>query len=241
MLIKNISPFFFLICICCSTYSPKTINSDNKVNSNQQLDLAYDNLTSDSSKKTDIFNKSIVVKISEIDSNFVKTYNLLQNNIENIFFERLYFEQFPNSFKELNNLFGYNDSFKGKEDLTTFGVLYTDSYQYIDAFFSLKDISKVIFINKLIDICKDGIWKADGIDYFKNKTISFIHSNKEIFFRTLSVRNESDIHGFWKFYFDEIHPLKSIPAELLFLKNDNIYLYNIMLIEFDNNKAKHTH
>ncbi|MBL4887313.1 MAG: hypothetical protein JKZ03_02420, partial [Flavobacteriaceae bacterium] len=70
--------------------------------------------------------------------------------------ERKFFCAYPNSFKEMQNIFGYDDT-KGE------APLYSDGFKFINFFSTLNSIHKKQYYAKYIDINIDGIWEADNI------------------------------------------------------------------------------
>lgn len=149
---------------------------------------------------------------------------------------QIYFEAFPDNFKDFNSIFGYssNNPYKIENE----GVLYNDSFKYIDAFFKLNLIDKKKFINKVIDISIDGKWFADGVNYFQHDMKIYLINNLDLFCNILSLRNEKEIESFFIFYFDGLHS-QVMPKEFDKIKNDNVNLFEIIKKAYDlKNKNK---
>ena len=109
-----------------------------------------------------------------------------------------FFCAFPNSFKGMQNIFGFDDN-KGA------APLYDSGENMIEYFANLNTISKEIYYDKYISICLDGIWEADNIreafglaDKLTNDTEAACSS--------LSKRTDKEIKSVFHFIFDGPHP-----------------------------------
>ena len=88
--------------------------------------------------------------------------------------EALFMKQFPDTFNEFQNYFGWDPENKKPQPL------YKESLAYIRYWFSL--LSKKEFIKyqkQLIEISENGHWEADGINYFQDGALMFIKENKK--------------------------------------------------------------
>lgn len=178
-------------------------------------------------------NKITIIDKAKVISNTYDSLTSIQSNIKN---EQAYFEAFPENFKDFNLIFGYssNNSYKIEKE----GILYNDSFKYIDAFFKLNLIDKKKFINKVIDISIDGKWFADGVNYFQHDMKIYLINNLDLFCNILSLRNEKEIESFFIFYFDGVQS-QTIPKEFDKIKKTDIKLFEIIKKSYSlNNKNK---
>ena len=156
-----------------------------------------------------------------------KAYLILNSSPSTIKYEKEYFKTFPNSFVLLNSLFGYSD----KEPMgpeSREGPLYNEADLYIEAFFKLNGIEKTQYYNRIIDICINGRWYADGVNYFRHGMKDMVKSDINLFSELLSKRTNKEIKGFWYFYLDEPYPPKKLPVELKKVKEINGRIYSLM-------------
>ncbi len=136
--------------------------------------------------------------------------------------KRAYFDAFPATFVDFKKTFGYEEA-RSEE---AYGSLYEESLEYISAFFNLyKDINLFDFSNKVIRVCLDGEWQADGVNYLKANVVNIITSSnhgqdcyynyfdiltcfndtvREAILSCMALLNDDEILSFWKFYFDGV-------------------------------------
>ena len=141
--------------------------------------------------------------------------------------KRAYFDAFPTTFVDFKNTFGYEDTLSEEAN----GSLYEESLEYISAFFNLyKDINLLDFSNKVISVCIDGEWQADGVNYLKANVVNIITSSnhgqdcyynyfdiltcyndtvRDALLSCLTLLSDDKILSFWRFYLDgvEINPI----------------------------------
>ena len=113
--------------------------------------------------------------------------------------EVAFLEQFPKYFHQFSNYFGWN------EVADEPNPLYDVSIEYIDYWFHLLDNPKNKFLEeKLIELCMDGGWQADGVNYFQDKTLAYFKENNKYYL----INNLSDEKAFSVlfFLFDGPHP-----------------------------------
>lgn len=133
-----------------------------------------------------------------------KAYDQLQReeSDENI---KAYFECFPDNFDEFHQVFGYED--RGYD--IYFAPLARESHIYV---FLLEKAHGVVptnqYYSKLIDMGSGGSWEGDGVNYLKMIIDKSIKKDFASFEKVLSEKSESEIQGFWLFYFDTAHGLK---------------------------------
>ncbi|WP_298417298.1 hypothetical protein [uncultured Kordia sp.] len=158
--------------------------------------------------------------------------------------EKMFFCAFPNSFENMENIFGF-DSETGKSAAL---YMYSDnllSNPIISYFANLNSIPSKDFYDKYINICVNGIWEADkireGFDIYKR----FQNDTKAIC-KVLSKRNKKDIYSVFRFIFDGPHPdheenhkiYKSIHP---LIEKENPVLATILKNAFDNLLKQKTH
>lgn len=114
--------------------------------------------------------------------------------------EERFFCAFPNSFKEMQAVFGFEEK-KGSAPLYD----YPNGENMIKYFAKLNSIPKDIYYDKYINICLDGVWKADNIreafgfaDRLTNET--------EAACLSLAKRTDKEIKSVFQFIFDGPHP-----------------------------------
>ncbi len=128
-----------------------------------------------------------------------------------------YNEFFPSSFKEFTDYFGFDDE-KGKMPL------YDNANDYIDLFFSDKNINTEYIYNKVIKISQNGEWEADAVNFLIHKISMILDAKNTTFIDILSSKDLKTQEAFWFFYFDGPHPPDSIPENILNIisKNENM-------------------
>lgn len=137
---------------------------------------------------------SIVVRVEKIVE-----YGENLSKVEN---QEKYFYYFPDDFETFVKVFGYDE-----DDDTEFSPLYLEAEKYIALFFyKLDQISPNLKINKIVNICYSGKWQADSVSFFQSLLHSEVRGNLDNYIKVLSNMENSDIIGFWRFYFDGPHP-----------------------------------
>lgn len=147
--------------------------------------------------------------------------------------KQVFFENFPKSFLQFQELYGYDDA-KGK------APYYDSAEKHLNFFFKTSEVVKNDdFINKLIDISRDGKWDADFVNSFQEKLRSYFFIKYDLFIKLLKKRNETEVKGFWYFFSDEPHFNSEISTKVLKLLEKEIemkknYLYIIKKVKEDN-------
>lgn len=138
--------------------------------------------------------------------------------------QKLFFKYFPDSFSELNRLYGYDDS-------TGAMPLYDEAANHIAKLFFKLDKSVGIdsFFDKMIGISKEGKWEADAVNYFQRGLREKVKSNLSYSINRLDKLTKEEIKGFWYFYFDGPHPTELISDELEKVKIIDNYIYSLMV------------
>lgn len=140
------------------------------------------------------------VKTLKDSAAYLKHYYTQFEQTKDSLSEILFFEMLPNNFSNFKNLYGYNDLPNG--DFVK-GLLY-EAEKQIEHKFKYIDLERKI--NKFIDISINGYWQADNINFFQNKLHQSYKVNKKMYNTFLENKSESEIEGFWKFFFDGPHP-----------------------------------
>ncbi len=112
--------------------------------------------------------------------------------------QRQYFDRFPGTFDDFDAIFGWNWT-GGLDGSGRGGPLYSDSIEYIDAFFSLSAIPRREFDEKLISLCIGGHWDADAVNYLKHYMTDLFTSRARAVLRD---REDQEVKAFFIFYFD---------------------------------------
>ena len=134
-------------------------------------------------------------------------YKQIINGSKDIeYLETLYFCTFPKSFKEMELLFGFNDTLGG-------APLYHDGQKYIDLFLELKNINPNQYYTKLIEINIGGNWQADNI----REAFGFhqrLLDDLEKACKTLEKYTDEEIRSVFRFIFDGPHPINDYNQEI---------------------------
>ncbi len=163
------------------------------------------------------------IRVEEIKN----AYGKLSNSPYTNKYQKEYFDVFPNSFRLLNNLFGYSNGYPfGAESFDS--PLQKEALPYIRAFFKLDGIDTIEYFNRIIDISLNGRWYVDAITYFQSGSQEKILNELDVFIEILSKRKDAEIKSFWYFYFDGPIPDKTIPPKLLRVKDINSKMYVLM-------------
>ena len=124
---------------------------------------------------------------------------------EKLINELIFFKAFPNSFDQMQKLFGFDDKngagplydYEISNDMELKGVIST--------FSKLTSIDKKDYYTKYINICVNGNWKGDNIAEgfgLDNK----LYRQTEDVIEVLKLRSEKEIRSVFRFLFDGPHP-----------------------------------
>lgn len=111
-----------------------------------------------------------------------------------------FFCAFPNSFKEMQVVFGFDDK-NGSAPLYD----YPNGENMIKYFAKLNSIPKDTYYDKYINICLDGVWEADNI----REAFGFadrLTNDTEAACLSLAKRTDKEIKSVFHFIFDGPHP-----------------------------------
>jgi hypothetical protein len=140
------------------------------------------------------------------------------NLTDPIIWEQKFFCAFPNSFKRMQSIFGYDDE-NGAAPLY---LTENETYSYIDRhinsdvigyFSELKSIPNSIYYEKYMRINIDGYWDADNI----NGAFGFYYqlvSDTETACKTLSKFSDEEVRSVFRFIFDGPHPKNEYNEEI---------------------------
>jgi len=113
--------------------------------------------------------------------------------------KKTFFDSFPKTYQDFQKVYGYDDV-KGE------APYYSNSEEHLVFFFETSKVLKnEIFIDKLINISKDGKWDADSVNSFQDKLRTYFFANSSLFIKLLKNKSEKEIKGFWYFFSDEPH------------------------------------
>ncbi|MBC7398323.1 MAG: hypothetical protein H7289_00145 [Mucilaginibacter sp.] len=143
-------------------------------------------------------------------------YLLVTKSTNSEIYEEQFFNEFPNTFKELNELYGYE---KDKP-----APLYYDGLEHIyELFNNLKSINDTLYYKKIVSIAKGARYDADAVSYFQSGLRDKVLANPKLILFILKNKPEKEVIGFWSFYFDYenssarkknyIELIKKIPAQ----------------------------
>ncbi|WP_299125902.1 hypothetical protein [uncultured Winogradskyella sp.] len=113
--------------------------------------------------------------------------------------EITFLKQFPKNFKQYNDYFGWDNVNEAPQKL------YTEAEDYTEYFFDLLRNPKYKAYEKnIINICIDGHWEADAINYFQDETLKYIKENQK--YSLVNKLNDSDAKSVLFFLLDGPHP-----------------------------------
>lgn len=130
------------------------------------------------------------------------------NLIEKEKLEKKFFCAFPNSFKAMQEIFGFDDV-KGEAPLYD----YPKGHNVIEYFGKLNSIPKDKYYEKYININVNGIWEADNIVHafgFSNRILN----EPENTCASLKNRTDNEIISVFRFIFDGPHPINDTNKEI---------------------------
>jgi len=170
--------------------------------------MSIDSIEEEQKEKPTADTDTILLRYKEI---------LAINNQET---QQNFIDAYPNSFKKMQETFGYDDE-KGPAP-------YYDHIiggGMIKLFSELDPIDKGQYYNKLINICINGKWEADNIRGGFGIYKKMIKNPNDIY-QSISTRTDAEIESVFKFIFDGPHPNNE--------ENNKIYnqIIEVMPLEF---------
>jgi len=113
--------------------------------------------------------------------------------------ETEFLNQFPKDFNQFHSYFGWNAVTNEPEEL------YEVSNDFINYWFDLLNKVKYKeYENKIIGICTNGKWEADGVNYFRDKSINYIKEKQKYYL--INDLNDTEAKSVLFFLFDSPHP-----------------------------------
>lgn len=165
-------------------------------------------------------NDSITLKAKKLKQLYLLATATSQD-MRNIYTEK-FFNEFPDSFKELNSLYGYEND--------TPSILYYEAENHIIKLFNnINTINDTLYYKKVINIAIGGHWDADAINYFQHGLNDRAEKKPELIVYLLKQMEIKAIKSFWYFYFDGPHPKEQISDSLKKIKSIDIGIYNVMI------------
>ena len=118
-----------------------------------------------------IFNKGFTQSLSEASKKVKIAFEVLKNHPDSKPKQLAYLKVFPQNKQQFIEIF----------DPVDFSQLYSDSFQYIDAFIALAKDYPTDVIDKSINIGKDLKWEADAIGDLQRSIVKLGNQNIDIF------------------------------------------------------------
>lgn len=132
-----------------------------------------------------------VEKANKLSEYYTKSFQ----NKDSLNFRILFFNEFPNSFVELDCIYGDIES-----------PLYELSYNHINGLLSVIDnVNDTILLKKIIKTSIGGFWDADGINFFQIFVRKKALQNPDLLCYVLSQMSNAEIRGFFYFLFDNMY------------------------------------
>jgi len=137
-------------------------------------------------------------------------------------YERRFFYEFPNNFKQFNALYGTT---KGKP-----GYLNEVAEKHIDVFNSITNVvPETTYFSKVIALAADGVWDIEAPSYLQNNVKTRVVKNPPLVMYILETMPLKKVANFWYFYFDCMYPEREISESLKKMTADNPTINKIML------------
>lgn len=146
---------------------------------------------------------------------------------------RLFFETYPNTWKEFHSYYGFDEKYDKKND--NYG--YLSGRVNVLYFFETKNcVEKKKFYTKLINVSIRGEWEADNTGFFQTELHNHIFKEPHLAVSILSKMKDKEIIDFFYFFYYAYHPpFKWIPEEIEPALKTNKRVNKLMNIGF--NKA----
>lgn len=168
---------------------------------------------------------SIECKLPDREKELINAFNLLLQYPDSNSIANKFINLFPNSFNEVNRLFGYPDS----------SILYNDNYKYNNMLSQIDNqVDSVYYLSKLINIGIDGVYGSSEMSLYIQNTIQYEVLKRPLLAADiLSNFSDDEIINFFYFFFIGIHPRwEKIPDELLVIRNYFPKVNSLMNIGF---------
>jgi hypothetical protein len=140
-------------------------------------------------------------------------------------YKKQFFDCFPNTFKELDELYGDHYDADHKSAL-----LNDQAERHIaDLFNNLNNINDTLYYRKIVSIAICGHWDADAINFFQHGLRNKVLSNPALIVLVLKGLSNDKIQSFWYFYFDGPIVKKQIVEPLQKVKTIDSKIYDLMI------------
>jgi hypothetical protein len=137
------------------------------------------------------------------------------------YYQRQFFNEFPNSFWLLNRLYGTTN---GRP-----GYLADVAEKHImDVFNTISVINDTLYCSKVISLASDGVWDTYGVNYFQTGLKNRMLRNPDLIFYLVAKLPPRKMRSFWHFYFDGLYPEREIPNFMKEEASENQTVYNLM-------------
>lgn len=168
-------------------------------------------------------NDSLMLKAQKLKHLYLLS-TASSNDLGNIY-QQQFFKEFPNTFEQLNKLYG--DDFDIHHEPA---LLNSQAEQHIiNLFNELKTITDTLYYKKIISISIGGYWDGDAINFFQHGLRNKILNNPTLTIHILKGMSNDKIQSFWYFYFDGAHPKKEMEEPLQKIKLINKRIYDLMV------------
>jgi hypothetical protein len=160
--------------------------------------------TLNESCKNSTENKTITISKQDsrtytVQANRLKDdYKQVCDTVNNEFYKQKFLSDFPSTFDSFYHLYGYSDTLGEMP-------LYKDYEKHIELF--CEEVNKrEIGAEKIIRLGIDGRWEADAVGTLQKCIRVFVNNKIDLIIPKFKELTQSQMHSFWKFYFDGPHP-----------------------------------
>ncbi len=175
----------------------------------------------------------LLKKVNKLDS----LSDLLENQ-KNATIELAFFNEFPNCFDQYVEIYGYK-IVNGK---SIDGLAPYASFTHVRKIFTNVQLKEsALYFEKLVKVCVNGYWQADGVNDLKFCLFGKLQTNLDDIVSILITKTDEDIIGFWYFYFDGPHPPKVIPVDLIEIEKKNKRIFDLIKIAHQKVLANKSH
>ncbi|WP_427013386.1 hypothetical protein [Vibrio sp. TRT 17S01] len=155
-------------------------------------------------------------------------YSMIEKNDDVARNQERFYQCFPKNFDRFFAIFGYSETDSGTDGLLAGNE---KSYDYLDQFFKLT-VSKNQYSN-MFQLGVNGHWQIDNVAYLQYLIRKFLTSYQNTAIEELNRLADRELKSFWFFYFDSQIKLKSVPDEVISIKDKNARVYGFALNEFN--------
>ena len=140
--------------------------------------------------------------------------------------ERAFFDAFPKDWYEFVLTYGFFPPYDGN--------LYHYYSEHLRAFQSLTTIPQEEYCRRLIALCRDGRWDADGVNYLQEILWTYTESHLPLMLSHLEAL-ETDAFYFWQFFFQTPAKKANHPIPVLYqtIRKELVKHPNLSVEDFD--------